>query len=177
MDEEFSGWEEDLWVEKCRFRHARASDGVRWNRASGFPVLNAISLAVSLPVISSLPSIKMSLKAGVTAFKRLYLFPPNLKASDACRRASPSYWCRERNKVVQGHTKAVLFSQSWSFKQPAGLLHQRCLDGAELFGLQTPMEVTASESIPASPWHWAVDNSTPALHCKTGFHSSSLKHR
>lgn len=38
IDEEFSGWEENLWVVKHHFHHATASDGSRRNEASGFQI-------------------------------------------------------------------------------------------------------------------------------------------
>lgn len=115
----------------------------------------------SLACIKLIASHKTVTERGNCSFQTVIPFSPKSESSRACRRASLSYWCGGRNKVVQGHTTAVFISESRSFKWPAGLLHQRYLDGAELWGLQTPKEVKASESIPTSPWHWAVGNSTP----------------
>lgn len=129
-DKELSGRGEDLWVEKCHFLHATASDGARRNRASGFQIPNVLSLAIPSPVSSSLPPVKLSLEAWVTAFKQLHLSPPNQKFPHARRWASLSHWWGERNTVVQGHTTAVFFLNPNQYQWV--LLHQRCLDGAGL---------------------------------------------
>lgn len=160
IDEEFFEWEENLCVAKYHFHHATASDRGRRNGASGFQIHNILCYVISFLVTSPLPH-KTASESVSYSIQTKTPFSPKSKSS-SCTEVSITFprW-GERNKVVQGHITALLFSESWPFKQSGYFYTRDVWKWSRAFG---DIDINGGESIRKLLWHWtlaaAVQHST-----------------